>query len=185
MNRKVEEGAAVQLTINGRMVSVPPGTSVFTAAEAAGFAIPALCRLEGFPPNTSCMVCMVEERTSGKLLPSCSAPAENGMVIETDNERVRDFRRSALELLLSEHVGDCTAPCQRSCPAQMNIPLMIRQIQNRDWRAAIATVKAEIALPAVLGRICPAPCENACTRRIKDGAVSICLLKRIVADLDL
>ncbi|MDZ7371302.1 MAG: NAD(P)-binding protein, partial [candidate division KSB1 bacterium] len=42
-----------------------------------------------------------------------------------------------------------------------------------------------IALPAVLGRICPAPCENACTRRIKDGAVSICLLKRIVADLDL
>jgi ferredoxin len=67
----------------------------------------------------------------------------------------------------------------------MNIPLMIRQIAAGDLQAAIATVKQDIALPAVLGRICPAPCEKACRRAQFDGAVSICLLKRYVADVDL
>ncbi len=107
------------------------------------------------------------------------------MQIETDNERVREFRKDTLDLLLSEHVGDCQAPCQRICPAFMDIPLMIRQIQKEDWAGAIKTVKAEIALPAVLGRICPAPCENGCNRKQHDEPVSICLLKRIVADIDL
>lgn len=107
------------------------------------------------------------------------------MQIETENERIREFRKDTLDLLLSEHVGDCQAPCQRICPAYMDIPLMIRQIQQEDWAAAIKTVKADIALPAVLGRICPAPCENGCNRKQHDEPVSICLLKRIVADIDL
>jgi NADPH-dependent glutamate synthase beta subunit-like oxidoreductase len=67
----------------------------------------------------------------------------------------------------------------------MNIPLMIRQIASGDLRGAITTVKQDIALPAVLGRICPAPCEKACRRVAYDRAVSICLLKRYVADVDL
>jgi ferredoxin len=175
----------LKITINGITFQVPPGVSVLQAAQQAVVDIPTLCHLDGFPHNTSCMICMVEDKTSGRLLPSCSAPTVDGMIIETDNDRVREFRRDALELLLSEHVGDCLAPCHRTCPALMNIPLMIRQIQQQDWAAAIRTVKAEIALPAVLGRICSAPCESACTRKQHDGAVSICLLKRIVADKDL
>jgi ferredoxin len=71
------------------------------------------------------------------------------------------------------------------CPAHMNIPQMIRQIAAGDLSAALVTVKRDIALPAVLGRICPAPCEKACRRRLRDEAVSICLLKRYVADVDL
>jgi ferredoxin len=90
-----------------------------------------------------------------------------------------------LELLLSDHVGDCAGPCQMGCPAHMNIPQMIRQIAAGDLEGAIVTVKQDIALPAVLGRICPAPCEKACRRRLHDEAVSICLLKRYVADVDL
>ena len=62
---------------------------------------------------------------------------------------------------------------------------MLRQIAANDLRAAIATVKRDIALPAVLGRICPAPCEKACRRRPADDAVAICRLKRFVADADL
>lgn len=175
----------LNITINGATISVQHGASLLNTARQAGIAIPTLCYLDGYPHNTSCMICMVEDKASGRLLPSCSAPAIDGMHIETNNDRVREFRRDALELLLSEHVGDCLAPCHRTCPALMNIPLMIRQIQQQDWTAAIRTVKAEIALPAVLGRICSAPCENACTRKQHDGAVSICLLKRIVADIDL
>jgi ferredoxin len=62
---------------------------------------------------------------------------------------------------------------------------MLRQITAGDMRGAIATIKRDIALPAVLGRICPAPCEKICRRGDLDGPVSICLLKRLAADVDL
>ncbi|MBN1465279.1 (2Fe-2S)-binding protein, partial [candidate division KSB1 bacterium] len=175
----------ITVHINDKTISVAPGTSILQAANQLGTTIPTMCYLQGLPHNTSCMICVVEDKNSGKLLPSCSAQVEEGMCIETDNARVREFRQDTLDLLLSEHIGDCQAPCQRVCPAFMNIPLMIRQIQQKDWTAAIRTVKKDIALPAVLGRICPAPCENSCNRRHHDEAVSICLLKRIVADIDL
>ena len=67
----------------------------------------------------------------------------------------------------------------------MNIPQMLRQIAAGELREALITVKADIALPAVLGRICPAPCEKVCRRGNLDGAIAICELKRIVADVDL
>ena len=173
------------LTINNKSITVAPGTSILQAATKLGITIPTMCYMDGLPHNTSCMICVVEDKASNRLIPSCSARADEGMRIETDNERIREFRRDALDLLLSEHIGDCQAPCQRICPAYMNIPLMIRQIQRKEWTAAIRTVKAEIALPAVLGRICPAPCENGCNRKQHDAPVSICLLKRIVADIDM
>lgn len=175
----------IDLTINNQKISVAEGSTILRAAQQLGVEIPTMCYMEGLPHNTSCMICVVEEKGSGKLLPSCSAPAVEGMEIETENERVKEFRKDTLDLLLSEHVGDCDAPCTRTCPAYMDIPLMIRQIQQQDWEGAIRTVKADIPLPAVLGRICPAPCEKGCTRSHHDGAVSICLLKRIVADIDL
>ncbi len=161
------------------------GSTVLAAAETLGIAIPTLCHVNGFKPNTSCMICVVHELKTDSLILACSMPAEEGMHIETDNERVREARKDTLDLLLSEHVGDCEAPCQRTCPANMNIPLMIRQIKERNFEEAIITVKKDIALPAVLGRICPAPCEKGCHRKYYDNPVSICSLKRFVADVDL
>ena len=175
----------MKMTLNNQHVDIQPGDTVLQAARRLGLDIPTMCYKDGYAHNTSCMICVVEDKETGKLIPSCSAPARTGMNIETDNERVHAFRKDALDLLLSEHVGDCQAPCQRSCPALMDIPLMIRQIQQKDWSAAIRTIKADIALPATLGRICPAPCENACTRGKHDASVSICSLKRYVADHDL
>nr|WP_286177890.1 FAD-dependent oxidoreductase [Rhodopirellula sp. JC639] len=107
------------------------------------------------------------------------------MEIENESEEIRDVRRTALELLLSEHVGDCRAPCDFACPAHMDIPLMLDQISHENLRDAIVTIKADIALPAVLGRVCPKPCEKGCRRKTADGPVAICDLKRYVADVDL
>lgn len=121
----------------------------------------------------------------GRFVPACTAPAEDGMRVESETDAVHAVRREALELLLTEHLGDCLAPCWFGCPANMDIPLMLRQIAAGDFAAAIATVKRDIALPAVLGHICPAPCERVCRRGQTDGAVTICLLKRFVADVDL
>lgn len=160
-------------------------STVLDAARKLNIHIPTLCFLDGHENFTSCMICVVHEKNSDMLIPACSAPVAPGMRIETDNEKVREARKDTLDLLLSEHVGDCEAPCQRACPANMNIPLMIRQIGEGRFEEAISTVKKDIAIPAVLGRICPAPCENACNRKYRDNPVSICLLKRFVADVDL
>jgi len=67
----------------------------------------------------------------------------------------------------------------------MDIPLMLQQIGDKDLREAISTVKKDIALPAVLGRVCSKPCETGCRRRDADGPVEIRELKRYVADADL
>jgi ferredoxin len=174
-----------KLTIDNLEVEVPPGATILEAARRLGINIPTLCYLEGCPPSTSCLVCTVKVLGNGRLVPSCGTLAADGMQVESETEEIHQVRRSALELLLSDHLGDCLAPCQFACPAGMDIPRMLRQIASEDLRGAIVTVKNDIALPAVLGRICPAPCEKACRRRPADGAVAICRLKRFVADADL
>ena len=174
-----------KLVIDNLEVEVADGTTILDAASKLGIEIPTMCFLKGYSATTSCMVCVVRLSGTGKLTPACSAPAEDGMVVETDCQEVREARTTALELLLSDHVGDCMGPCQMTCPAKMNIPMMIRQIAAGQLSDAIATVKRDIALPAVLGRICPKPCEKPCRRGVFDDAVSICLLKRYVADVDL
>lgn len=171
----------IRLIIADQTVEVPEGTSVLDAAKAAGIPIPAMCMDEELDHFTSCMLCLVKDN-AGRMFPSCSIAAANGMQITTDDEEIREGRKMALELLLSEHTGDCEAPCQLGCPAHMDIPRMNRLIAARRWEESLKVVKRDIALPAVLGRICPAPCEGACHRKTVDEAVSICLLKRFVGD---
>lgn len=174
-----------QITIDGREVQVDAGATILDAAEKLGIEIPTMCYLRGHEATTSCMVCVVQVEGMASLVPACGTPVRDGMKVHSDSQEVHEARRSALELLLSDHVGDCMGPCQVGCAAHMDIPLMIRQIEAGQLADAIATVKRDIALPAVLGRICPAPCENVCRRAKHDQAVSICLLKRYVADVDL
>ena len=178
----------IRLTIDGQAVEVPPGTTVLKAAQQLGIDIPTLCFMEGFAPQTSCLVCLVKVREKNgreKFVPSCGTPATPEMAVESETAEVAAMRRTSLELLLSDHVGDCLAPCQFACPAHMDIPDMLRQIQVGRYDEAIVTIKEDIALPAVLGRVCPKPCEKGCRRGSADGAVAVCDLKRVVADWDL
>jgi len=174
-----------KLIIDNREVEVHRGATILDAAEKLGITIPTMCFLKGYEPLTSCMVCVVKIEGSDGFVPACGSIAQDGMRLCSSSEEVRQARKAALELLLSDHLGDCLGPCQVTCPAGMNIPLMIRQIAAARLRDAIVTVKKDIALPAVIGRICPAPCEKACRRAAFDEPVSICLLKRYVADVDL
>ncbi|MDX2430187.1 MAG: NAD(P)-binding protein, partial [Bacteroides sp.] len=150
-----------------------------------GLEVPSMCYLKGLAHFSSCMVCVVKDQKTGKILPSCSLEVEEGMDILCTDDEVSQARKTALELLLSEHVGDCEAPCQITCPAHMDIPLMNRLLARGEFAEALKVVKKDIALPSILGRICPAPCEGACRRKSIDGAVSICLLKRSAGDTDL
>jgi ferredoxin len=175
----------IKLRINKQEIKVAKGSTILSAARELGIFIPTMCFYEGYEHFTSCMVCVVEDLVSGKLLPSCSAQVEEGMIIETENDRVRHARRTALELLLSEHVGDCEGMCRQVCPAHMNIPLMLRHMEAGRNREALKTIKEHIALPAVLGRICPAPCEKACRRGQVDHPLAIRLIHRLAAEQDL
>ncbi len=175
----------IKLTINNQSIEVSPGATILEAAQQLGIDIPTMCHLEGTEHFTSCMICLVKDQRNGRLMPSCSMPVAEGMDIVTNDEECTDSRKAALELLLSEHVGDCEAPCQLVCPAHMNIPLMNRLIVKGEFSKALQVVKRDIALPAVLGRICPAPCEAGCRRKQVDEAVAICHLKQFVADEDL
>lgn len=152
------------------------------AAQKMGIDVPNLCWHDELEHFTSCMLCLVKDGKNGKLFPSCSIQAAEGQEIITDDQEIAEARHMALELLLSEHTGDCEAPCQIACPAHMNIPLMNRLIAAGKFDESLEVVKRDIALPAILGRICPAPCEGACHRKTVDDPVSICLLKRFVGD---
>jgi ferredoxin len=175
----------ITLEVDQQTVEVEKGTSLLEAAAIIGVTVPTMCHLEGYSNFASCMVCVVKDAITGNLVPACATRAADGMRIETGGEQVVNARRAALELLLSDHVGDCEGPCIHVCPAHMDIPEMIRQIEEGDFHQALITVKQQIALPAVLGRICPAPCEKGCHRRRIDEPLAICQLKRFVADTDL
>ncbi len=170
----------IKLTVNTVKVEVKPGSTVLEAARKAGFEIPTMCDNVEAGHFASCMVCVVKDARNGALLPACSSPALEGTTLITDDAEVNDARKMAIELLMSEHVGDCEAPCRVACPSNMDIPAMNRMIAAGRFAEALALVNRDIVLPGVLGSICPAPCEGVCRRKGVDEAVSICLLKRFV-----
>lgn len=171
----------IQLKIDHIDIQVEEGTTVLEAARQHGIEIPSMCYLKGYGNHPSCMVCIVKDKSNGALVPSCALAASEGMDIETNTDEVLKARKQALEMLISDHVGDCEAPCTLACPAGMNIPLMNRLIANGQFTEALKVVKVDIALPHILGYICPAPCENTCHRKQVDEPVAICLLKRFAA----
>jgi len=171
----------IKISIDNQTTEVEPGTTVMQAAAALGIEIPAMCYREGHSCHPSCMVCLVKDTDRGNFFTSCAMPVAEGMNITATSEEVTAMRREALDLLLSDHVGDCEAPCTLTCPAGMDIPLMNRLIARGEFEKSLEIVRRDIALPLILGYICPAPCEKACRRKPIDGAVSICLLKRFTA----
>jgi len=174
----------ITLTIDGRQVTVPPGTSVLDAAQWLGIRIPTMCHVPGIAPAASCFVCAVQIAGRRTLSPSCAMPAAEGMVVATDSEDVRNARKMALELLLSDHAGECVAPCAAKCPAGLDIPGFVKGIATGDTRQVMQVIGDRLALPGSLGRICPRLCEQGCRRCDLDQGLAIGALHRYAADQD-
>ncbi len=172
----------VTLTIDGRSISVEPGVSILEAARSNGIHIPTLCFHEALPSRGSCWLCIVEIKGQNRFIPGCNTAVSEGMVVETSNAELDAMRRQSLERIISAHCGDCLGPCELSCPAGCNIPGFISAIASGRDQEAIRIIRQTIPLPGILGRVCPAPCEDACRRHGVDEPVSICALKRFAAD---
>ena len=92
---------------------------------------------------------------------------------------------SVTRRILQEYTTeDCTTPCQRACPAGINISRYIEQIVAGDYHGSVQTIKERNPFPTVIGRICPRPCENDCRRKYVDEPVAINFLKRFAADYE-
>ncbi len=174
----------IDFILDGKQVSAKPGETILSVASRNGIEIPTLCFNQKISKTTSCFVCVVKDLKTGKFLPSCSACPVPGQEIDSSSEEVREMRRTALGLLLSEHTGDCEAPCTMACPAHANVEEYVRAGRNGDFLQSLKIVKQRIPLPMSVGRVCPRFCEQDCRRNVVDGTpVSINDVKRIAADL--
>lgn len=163
----------VRVSVNGKSVEAPKEATLLDAARLAGADVPTLCHLEKTGALTSCMICVVKDAATGKLLPSCAARVSDGMAIITDDDEIRAARQAVLSMLLNEHTGDCEAPCSITCPAGLDIPRMLRHIAAGDSDAAARLARRDLVFPMTLGRICGAPCERVCRRAQYDTPIGI------------
>ena len=175
----------IRLNINGREVTGFEGQTILDISRENGIDIPTLCHDERVEMYGSCGLCVVEAEGAPRLLRACSTFASNGMIISTDTERVRQNRKTALELLLSDHTGDCAPPCTLACPAQTDCQGYVGLIANGQYEEAYRLIMEKVPLPASIGRVCPHPCEDACRRRWVEEPVSVAALKQFAGDLAL
>ncbi len=172
----------INLTINGIPVKCSEGDTILDAAEKNNIFIPTLCHSEYVKEYGACGLCVVEAQGIPKLLRACSVKAADSMVINTESDRVVRSRKVTLELLMSDHRGDCLGPCVLNCPAGTSCQEYVKQIALGCNEKAVEIIKEKIPIPASIGRICPHPCEKACRRQYVEEPVSIAFLKAYAAD---
>ncbi|MBP1587752.1 MAG: FAD-dependent oxidoreductase [Clostridia bacterium] len=182
MNDQTER---INIKINGRDVVCKKGDTILAAAKAAGIDIPNMCFSPKVKLYGACGVCVVEAKGIPKLLRACASFVSEGMEIETETERVLAARRVALELMLSDHTGDCRPPCAKACPAGTDCQGYVGLIANGRFEDADRLAREKIPFPASIGRVCPHPCEDKCRRAAVDSPIQIAFLKRFVGDVEI
>jgi formate dehydrogenase major subunit len=177
----------INIILNGQVVTGFRGETILELARRYNIEIPTLCHDPRLEPFTSCFVCVVEVEGLRGLQPSCSTKINDGMKIETHTEKVKEARKMALDLLVSNHYADCIGPCKQTCPAGVDVQGYISLIEKGLYHDAVALIKETNPLPAICGRVCVRPCEVACRRNLMEegAAVGIDYLKRFASDYDL
>ncbi len=177
----------LNVILNGKPVKGNKDESILTLAKRNGIEIPTLCNDDRLEPFSSCYVCVVEIEGMKTLQPACSTLITEGMKIETKSTKVIKARKTALDLLLSNHYADCMGPCKQTCPAGVDVQGYISLIEKGMYHDAVALIKETNPLPAICGRVCVRPCEVACRRGLlgENAAVGIDYMKRFAADYDI
>lgn len=180
-------GEIINIVLNGQNTTGFQGEFILDVAKRHGIEIPTLCNDPRIEPFSACFICLVEIEGVRFLQPSCSTRISEGMKINTNNERILKARKTALDLIMSNHYADCVAPCREKCPANVDVQGYISLIEKGLYSEAVKLIKQTNPLPAICGRVCVRPCEAACRRNLLDEGhgVGIDYMKRFATDYDL
>jgi formate dehydrogenase major subunit len=170
------------LTINGTTITAAPDDTILSAARKAGIHIPTLCEAEGKHSEVPCGLCVVEVEGMDQPVRACATPATSSLAVITDSPALKKMRQERLSALAETHFGDCKAPCNLTCPGQINVQGYIAHVAKGQYEEAVRLVMERNPFPFSVGRVCPRFCETRCRRILVDEPVSINHLKRFVAD---
>ncbi len=173
----------IKLEINGQTIEARPGQTVLEVVEEHKLdSIPTLCHSPELKPYASCFLCVVELEGKPNLVPSCATPVAPGMKVTTRNERIEKSRRTALELLVSNHYADCVSPCMEGCPAGIDIQGYLVLADLGEYKKAADLIREANPLPGICGRVCVRKCEIVCRRQDVDSSIAINDVKRYITD---
>jgi formate dehydrogenase major subunit len=172
----------IKLQINGQTVAAEEGMTILEAARRAGIHIPTLCHVEGKISAEECELCLVEVAGRQEPVRACATPVASGQEVSTDSQALVEHRKARLTILAETHFGDCKAPCNLTCPGQINVQGYIAHVAKGQYEEAVRLVMERNPFPFSVGRVCPRFCETRCRRLLVDESVSINHLKRFVAD---
>ncbi len=172
----------VKIFINGKEYSADTNKTLLDNILHNGVYLPHLCHNKELESYGGCGLCLVEVEGVRKPLRACSTTVTEGMRVTTSTPELEKSRKITLSLIMSDHGGDCKAPCFMACPTHQDVQGYVGLIALGKEREALELIKKDNPLPASIGRVCPHPCEEKCRRKHLEGAVSICALKRFAAD---
>lgn len=172
----------MKIFINGKEIDAQQSVTILDAAKQAGIYIPTLCYVEGRKAENPCGLCVVEVEGHETPVRSCDTLIDAGMRINTDSDNLKSLRQERLAILAETHFGDCKAPCNLTCPGQINVQGYIAHVAKGQYEEALRLVMERNPFPFSVGRVCPRFCETRCRRLLVDEPVSINHLKRFVAD---
>ncbi|CFX22265.1 Molybdopterin oxidoreductase [Syntrophomonas zehnderi OL-4] len=175
----------ININIDGKEIQGYRGQTILELAQENNIQIPTLCHDERIKTYGACGICVVEVEGNNRLLRSCATEITPGMVVTTDSARIRASRKMTLELMLSDHSGDCRPPCVKACPAQTDCQGYVGLIANGEYLESLKLIKEQLPLPASIGLVCPHPCEDACRRQLVEEPISIAALKVFAAEQDI
>jgi formate dehydrogenase major subunit len=171
------------IEVDGRQFTGRAGQTILDICRDNGIDVPTLCYEPKLPGFGACRMCVVEVDGEGEPPISCSREAEPEMVVRTQTKRLREIRKTNLELIFSDHNAYCLPPCQNKCPSHIDIPGFLKANTEGNFAESARIFKRTIPFPSILGRVCPAPCEEHCRRDEVEEAIAIRDSHRYAGDM--
>jgi len=172
----------MKISINGMEITAQESITILEAAERAEIYIPTLCHVRGKNGENRCGLCVVEVEGNETPVRACDTKILDDMRITTDSETLKVLRSDRLAILAETHFGDCKAPCNLTCPGQINVQGYIAHVAKGQYEEALRLVMERNPFPFSVGRVCPRFCETKCRRVLVEEPIAINHLKRFVAD---
>ncbi len=172
----------MKITIDGKEIITNEEATILEVAKQSDIDIPTLCYIKDKTSDFKCGLCLVEVEGHDNPILSCETQIHENMNITTKSDSLIKIRQEKLTTLAETHFGDCKAPCNLTCPGQINVQGYIAHIAKGQYEEALRLVMERNPFPFSVGRVCPRFCETRCRRLMVDGPVSINHLKRFVAD---